>query len=131
MSMQYSEFTAYRNQIEALANTNDFALMMRKILLTEGLRALKLIRPRTPVDSGTLRRNWALGNVTVTGNIARIEIVNPTSYAAPVEYGWTKPSGAHYVGAHMAEVSMDLISKQIDGRVRGQFEQWLEQHLTK
>ena len=58
MSMQYAEFTAYRKQIEALANTNDFALMMRKILLTEGLRALNLIRPRTPVDSGTLRRNW-------------------------------------------------------------------------
>jgi hypothetical protein len=129
--MQYSEFTAYREQIEDLSGTSDFSFMMHKILLTEGLMALKLIRPRTPVDSGTLRRNWALGNVTVSGNIARIEIVNPTSYAAPVEYGWTKPSGAHYVGAHMAEVSMDIISKQIDDRVRGQFEQWLQAHLTK
>ena len=131
MSMEYDEFKAYRAKISELSSTNDFSQFMRKILLTEGLRALKLIRPRTPVDTGTLRRNWSLGSVTIVGNIAKIEIVNATSYAAPVEYGWIKANGAHYVGAHMAEVSMDLISKQIDSRVRGQFEQWLEQHLTK
>jgi len=131
MSMKYSEFTAYRQKIEELSSGSDFSNMMREILLTEGLRALKLIRPRTPVDSGTLRRNWSLGSVQITRNVARIEIINPTSYAAPVEHGWTKASGAHYVGAHMAEVSMDIISKKIDSRVRSQFNKWLQEHLSK
>lgn len=41
----------------------------------------------TPVDNGTLRRGWIVGDIIKQGNIYKIEIVNPVEYASYVEFG--------------------------------------------
>ena len=48
---------------------------------------MRKARKNTPVDTGTLRRNWAIGEIRDTGDGYEVEILNPTEYASYVEYG--------------------------------------------
>ena len=41
----------------------------------------------TPVDNGTLRRGWIVGEIQKNGDTYVIEIINPVEYASYVEYG--------------------------------------------
>lgn len=61
--------------------------------------ALNLIKERTPVDTGTLKRNWSVG---LEGYGLRIQ--NSTPYAPFVELGTRKMRGRH-----MVEGAMPLI----------------------
>lgn len=49
----------------------------------------------TPVDNGTLRRGWIVGDIIKQGDIYKIEIINPTEYASYVEYGHRQESGRY------------------------------------
>lgn len=61
--------------------------------------AVKLIKERTPVDTGTLKRNW---EVDLEGYGLRIE--NPTPYAPFVELGTRKMAGRHMVEGAMPAI---------------------------
>ncbi len=50
-------------------------------------RVLRSAAQRTPVDTGTLRSEWAVDNVWREGNFYNIEVYNPMEYAPYVEYG--------------------------------------------
>ena len=50
-------------------------------------RLLRKVRERTPVDTGTLRRGWDVGEICKDGDTYEIEIINPTEYGPYVEYG--------------------------------------------
>lgn len=50
-------------------------------------RLLRKVRERTPVDTGTLRRGWDVGEIRKNGDTYEIEVINPTEYGPYVEYG--------------------------------------------
>ena len=51
------------------------------------LRLLAKVVPRTPVDSGDLRRGWTIGQIQKVKGGWQIEVINPVEYAIYVEYG--------------------------------------------
>lgn len=63
-----------------------------------------------PVSSGkqggTLRRNWAIGEVVKKGDLYEVEITNSTDYASYVEYGHRKVNSTGWVpGRFMMTIS--------------------------
>jgi len=51
------------------------------------LRLLAKVVPRTPVDTGELRRGWTIGQVQRINGGWQVEVINPVEYALYVEYG--------------------------------------------
>lgn len=88
---------------------------IRDFLLEMAYRALRKIKKRTPVDSGELRRNWAVGRVEKRGDAYVVELYNNTDYASFVEFGhrsgvdltsWTE--GRFMMTISMKEIERDL-----------------------
>lgn len=51
------------------------------------LLLLAKVVPRTPVDTGELRRGWTIGQIQKVKGGWQIEVINPVEYAIYVEYG--------------------------------------------
>ena len=106
----------------------DFDRWLHQFLLEEGLRALRLVRPLTPVDTGNLRRNWSVSKVERTGSSLVVYLVNPTEYASYMEDGFTyqtKHGERHFEGFHMAEISLIQVRNTMPARFESSFKRWL------
>ena len=69
-------------------------------------RLLTLVKKRTPVLSGTLRRGWTVGEMKKMNDGYEIEVVDPIEYASYVEFGHRTPGGKGWVpGRFMMTVS--------------------------
>lgn len=92
VEFDFHEFTAYVEKLEKLGQTDisDFCVSMANELAAELLR--KCIK-RTPVDTGTLRRNWRASDIRHDGDAWVIEVSNETLYASYVEYGHRQQPG--------------------------------------
>ena len=66
-------------------------------------RAFNVIKKRTPVRTGTLRRGWELIHQRVGGVIQSIAR-NEVEYVGFVEYGTSKMEGAHMVESVLWEL---------------------------
>lgn len=121
MPMDFSELEDWRDKIEA-ATGHSLDNMLKIFARQEVLRTIKLIRSKTPVDTGQLRRSWALGSLTQSGTMTKATIVNPIHYASFVEHGTRR-----YRGAHMAEISVRVVETQIPKRLRAQLKKMLEE----
>jgi hypothetical protein len=66
--------------------------VMDDILKDAGKTFIRVAKQNTPVDSGTLRRNWAPENnkVSGSGKSRSLTIINPTEYAEYVDQGHRK-----------------------------------------
>lgn len=128
MSFDYSEFRRLRNNFAKL--TREFDSWLHKFLLDEGMRFIREVKRRTPVDTGDLRNHWAIEGITRTGNLLQVTFVNPMHYASFVEYGHAKPyrAGAEpgssdwVEGYFMMTVSLQVIQRAMPARFNQQFE---------
>lgn len=79
-----------------------------------GLRAAGEIKRLTPVDTGLLRRRWAVKVVRASGSV-EIWIINNTHYAAAVNYGHRIVRGGKTYGktkgAYMLEQGLYLYKR--------------------
>ncbi|MFQ8599977.1 MAG: HK97 gp10 family phage protein [Oscillospiraceae bacterium] len=83
-------------------------------LLELGLKALVKTKRRTPVDTGALRRAWALSDVHRQGNDLVIELFNTMDYASYVEYGHTTRDRMGWVeGYFMCTVSIQEVENEM------------------
>ena len=60
-SINYNELSAYVSYITLMKN--DFNKFLREFLLEMADKIIARVKPRTPVDSGALRRSWELGDI--------------------------------------------------------------------
>ena len=75
----------------------------------------KVIRrtPVAPVNGGTLRRGWTIGQVKKNGSIYEIEVINNTEYAQYVEFGHRTSNHQGWVnGRFMMTISADQVDQQ-------------------
>lgn len=71
---------------------------------------LNLVKPRTPVDTGSLRASWEATPITDNGDLC-VLVENPQDYATHVEYGHRvvshgKDTGKRVEGIYMATRSI-------------------------
>lgn len=81
----------------------------------------------TPVDTSHLQENWFVGELVKRGNNYYIEVYNNVEYAEPVEYGHRTKKGGFVEGAHMMELSVELLKMQLPSYLRD----WLSDFINK
>lgn len=131
MSLDYSEFKQFRDNFYKLEK--EFDHWLHQFLLQEGMRFLREVKPRTPVDTGDLRNHWKIDGITRSGDTLEVWFVNTMNYATFVEYGHAKPyragateGSADWVeGYFMMTVSIDIINSKMPARFNQQFEAFL------
>lgn len=81
----------------------------------------------TPVATSHLQENWFVGELVKRGNDYYIEVYNNVEYAEPVEYGHRTKKGGFVEGAHMMELSVELLKMQLPSYLRD----WLSDFINK
>lgn len=107
-----------RNVLEASKKLKDFE---RRFLETLAGMVMEKVIPRTPVDTGRLRRSWKISRVTEKGGTLEITIFNDArdngmdeSYASYVEYGhFTRGRVSWVEGVWMLTVSTDEVKAEM------------------
>ncbi len=107
-----------RNVLEASKKLKDFE---RRFLETLAGMVMEKVIPRTPVDTGRLRRSWKISKVTEKGGTLEITIFNDArdngmdeSYASYVEYGhFTRGRVSWVEGVWMLTVSTDEVKAEM------------------
>lgn len=107
-----------KNVLEASKKLKDFE---RRFLETLAGMVMERVIPRTPVDTGRLRRSWKISKVTEKGGILEITIFNDArdngmdeSYASYVEYGhFTRGRVSWVEGVWMLTVSTDEVKNEM------------------
>lgn len=129
-SIDYKELSAYVSSITVMKK--DFHKFLRKFLLEMAERILARVKPRTPVDTGALRRSWELGDVQGEGQNISVEILNGMEYATDIEYGHRiVVNGSEvgwYEGKFMLKISIDEIRRQIPARYQAEFKKFCIEH---
>lgn len=105
---------------------------IREFLLEMAYRADRKIKKRTPVDTGELRRNWAVGPVVRQGNSFVVELSNNTEYASFVEFGHRagKDLTVWVDGRFMMTISMQEIEQALPRSLAKKQEDLLNQIMN-
>jgi Bacteriophage protein of unknown function (DUF646). len=98
------ELDEFAEKMALMADDIEFKSMLLNELAARFLRRVKQL---TPVESGDLRRNWAVGEKTDN----EVIIVNPTSYAEYVENGHRQD-----VGRYVPKLGKKLVKPWVKGK---------------
>lgn len=80
-----SEFEKFAKDLKAMGKA--FPSFMVECVHELANRLLSKVVPRTPSQSGELRKGWTIGKIVLTSTGAEIEVYNPVAYSPYVEYG--------------------------------------------
>lgn len=122
-------------QINMLKASNQLKNFEKKFLNTLANMTLEKVIPRTPVDTGNLRRNWKVSKVNQNANTTEITIYNDArndgmdeSYASYVEYGHFTRNRTKWVeGRFMLTVSTDELVKEMTRVWNQMFNEWVKE----
>lgn len=136
MGLNYSQFRKLRDNFSKLSD--EYEAWLQSFLLNEANRFMALVKPLTPVDTGDLRNHWKIGKIFRQGDMLCVEIINPMEYASHVEWGHKQTPGRYVPqigkklvndwveGAHMMQISLDLIYAEMPARFNSEFTKWLK-----
>lgn len=134
-SLDISEFKKYYEQTgQAFLFFEEF---LRSFIVKIAERFIRTVKPKTPVDTGELRRSWQIGQVNWMKDNVEIEILNGKEYASFVENGhrgkYVPALGVtmftdKYVtmGRFMMRISTDIIRKYIPKAYSLEFKKYLK-----
>lgn len=142
--MDLTQIRRYQRNFER-ART-EFKDWLANFLIKEGYKVIALTKGLTPVDTGTLRANWTLGDQVIKkvldeqgkvsseveqeatlrslkndGNTYYVVIYNGTKYASFVEYGTSK-----MIGRYMLTRSLNSIKNELPSRFNSEFEAFVK-----
>ena len=118
------------------ATERDINGFLRGFLLRMANEVIRQTKPRTPVDTGTLRNAWRLGEVSGSGRDISVVIENPTEYATEIEYGHriVRGTGADkvevgwYDGVFMLKTSIDNVVSKMPAAYDIAFRAFCKEH---
>lgn len=123
MSVDYSEFIAFRDKFERLSN--EFETFLKQFLIKQALDVLAKTKRNSPVDTGLLRNSWTISEVVRDGDVLKVTISNPVEYAKYVEYGHMDRSHQKWInGKFMCSLSIIEVKKKMPKRFQKEFEAW-------
>ncbi|MGE4214140.1 MAG: HK97 gp10 family phage protein [Anaerotignaceae bacterium] len=123
--VDYRQLVRLRDKLEKLQSA-DIPKFQEDMVKELAARLLRKVVQNTPTISGTLRRNWAVGNVVKIGNIYEVEVFNNTEYAPYVEYGHRTANHNGWVqGKFMLTISEKELQQDADRIVQQRLERLL------
>lgn len=133
-SLDIKDFNKYYNSVgKAYLFFEEF---LRGFIVRIAEQFLAIVKPKTPVDTGELRRSWQIGQVNWGKQNVEIEILNGKEYASFVENGhrgkYVPALGVTMFtdrffteGKFMMRISMEIIRKYIPRAYSLQFKKYL------
>jgi len=107
-----AQLKAFERKLAKLAR-GDFDKLCEDAAKELAARMLGKVIRRTPVDEGTLRRGWTIGQVKKSGSTYEIEVINSVDYAQYVEFGHRTSNHQGWVnGRFMMTISADQVEQQ-------------------
>ena len=109
---EFDELKRFAKNLEALekALPGFFEDCIREI----AMRLLAKVVPRTPVDTGELRRGWTVGQVRKVADGYEIEVINAVEYSLYVEYGHrTRDHQGWVEGRFMLTISEKELEREL------------------
>lgn len=101
----------------------------REMVLKLAEELWKEVIENTPKKTGRLQNAWCIGSIVKRGDEYYIEVYNNVEYAESVEYGHRTRGGKGFVkGAHMMEVSLQEVQKNLPGYLREWMNDFLNTH---
>lgn len=96
------ELERFKDKLEQM-KVEEFMTAQAKLIAQ---RLITLTKQKTPVDTGHLRRNWAMGTVEKAGNTYIVTVSNNVEYASFVEEGHRNKTHTGWIpGKHMLTIS--------------------------
>lgn len=96
-------------------------------------RLIAKVRKKTPVGvyphrvGGTLRRSWTHSKTNKSGNVYRVEVINPMEYASYVEYGHRTVNHEGWVeGQFMLTTSETELKQELPRVIENKVQKMLE-----
>lgn len=122
-------------QMRVLRASNRLKDFERKFLNTLANMVMQRVMPRTPVDTGRLRRSWKVSKVSEKGNMLQITIYNDArdngadeSYASYVEFGhFTRGRVSWVEGVWMLTISTDEVKAEMTRVWNNLFNQFVKE----
>lgn len=122
-------------QMRVLRASNKLKDFERKFLNTLANMVMQRVIPRTPVDTGRLRRSWKVSKVSEKGNVLQITIYNDArdngadeSYASYVEFGhFTRGRVSWVEGVWMLTISTDEVKAEMTRVWNNLFNQFVKE----
>jgi surface antigen len=100
----------FENKIQGQAIVTEIEGALTKTAGT----ALNKVKKKTPVDKGTLRKNWQASNAKHFGGVFLIDIYNNTEYAPFIENGHRIVRGGRTVGYQPGVFMLRDAIKEVD-----------------
>lgn len=122
-------------QMRVLRASNRLKDFERKFLNALANMVMQRVMPRTPVDTGRLRRSWKVSKVSEKGNVLQITIYNDAkdngadeSYASYVEFGhFTRGRVSWVEGVWMLTISTDEVKAEMTRVWNNLFNQFVKE----
>lgn len=92
------DFDRFVNEFENKLKGEAIVAEIEVALTQTAGTAINKVKKKTPVDKGTLRRNWQASNAKHLGGMFLIDIYNNTDYAPFIENGHRIVRGGRTVG---------------------------------
>lgn len=111
------------------AIATEYPAEFEQMVLDVAAQLRNRVREHTPVKTGTLRREWYVGDIIKKGDEYYIEVYNNTEYVEHVEHGHRTPGGKNFVkGKHMMEISMTELNQVLPAYLRTWLNDFLNTH---
>lgn len=108
------DFDAFVSEFENKIQGKAIVTEIESALTQTAGTALNKIKKKTPVDKGTLRRNWQASNAKHFGGVFLIDIYNNTEYAPFIENGHRIVRGGRTVGYNSGVFMLRDAIKEVD-----------------
>jgi hypothetical protein len=127
-SFDFSAFSKFGDDLKAMERA--FPSFMVDCVHELANRLLAKVVPRTPSQSGELRKGWTVGRVVLTASGAEIEVYNPVAYSPYVEYGHRTANHQGWVeGRFMMTISVQELERELPVIVEKKMQRFLNKYL--
>lgn len=127
VKVDIKQLKALRARLEKLEHSAARQTLCEDCAKALAARLLSLVKKRTPVDTGHLRRNWAATTVEKHGDTYTVTVFNPVEYAPYVEYGHRTPGGGFVKGQFMLTLSEQELERIAPGILEKKLEAFLKE----
>lgn len=86
------------------------------------------VKLHTPVKTSRLADNWFLGDIVKRGDEYCIEVYNNVDYAEPVEFGHRNRGGGFVKGAHMMELALEDVNRELPAFLQDWLSDFISTH---
>lgn len=131
MSYNYSRFTLLKKSLEQI--NEDFEGWLIDFLLRNANEGIRMLKGKTPVQTGYLRRSWRLSNwYEKEDGTLEVWFINTANYASYVEVGHMSADRKKWVpGRFFMKTTLSELEENIPRRFEKDFRVFLARRGVK